>query len=403
MQSVPPSQPAGGLQRQPPRKTFTIDKVDAQYRDPSTFLRVAIPAIQRALGVPFKKAAPVEHTASIVLEVFGETEIAAVQQKVGLLGDDCFVGGARLRPSGVPVSETAVARLDNTSKTVVFKGLQRKTSMDDLKAALEKKGLKTTGAEWMTPVSQQFGFLKVTLDCAEKAKELATAGEIDLDGLDVTVEAYKQLRQARQCLNCFEFGHLAAACKNQVRCKNCGVKGHSHRDCKTPSVRTCFNCGEKHSVAWAGCAVAKQANAALNTPRSIPTPPTATYVAAPPPATNPWQNTASGPPVQAPVQVPTATPSAPEFDALTEMVAKEALRSFYKTDSFSTLSSVEIGDELNKLLAEAASLGLDDSVINRIRKIIISAKVCLERIDLLAEKKVSSRAGRKSPQSLPKI
>lgn len=55
-----------------------------------------------------------------------------------------------------------------------------------------------------------------------------------------------------QCFKCLRFGHIAARCRGQTRCKICAGP-HNHKDCTTRRERKCGNCNGPHAATYGGC------------------------------------------------------------------------------------------------------------------------------------------------------
>ena len=74
-----------------------------------------------------------------------------------------------------------------------------------------------------------------------------------------------------QCIRCCQFGHSSYVCnsENQV-CSIC-AGNHCFKQCPTPTVRKCPNCGLPHSANWGGCPVRKQAaQTIINSIKAVP-------------------------------------------------------------------------------------------------------------------------------------
>ena len=68
--------------------------------------------------------------------------------------------------------------------------------------------------------------------------------------LRFTVKVY--IPMPVRCFKCQRFGHIAAKCRSNLRCGNCG-ENHDTKECVPESSTKCCNCGENHKASSKEC------------------------------------------------------------------------------------------------------------------------------------------------------
>ena len=107
---------------------------------------------------------------------------------------------------------------------------------------------------WIKPVdkrkpNQQTAYLLAKFSNPERANAVI------LNGLTVwgrKINAWRNLKEARRCNKCHQFGHLAANCTNPQRCGTCGAEDHATTECTEPEgiAWYCVNCKEYGHASW---------------------------------------------------------------------------------------------------------------------------------------------------------
>ena len=73
----------------------------------------------------------------------------------------------------------------------------------------------------------------------------------------------KYVPEVLRCHKCQQFGHVQKYCKNTIKCVRCGGS-HSFENCPKKEEPVCFRCKEKHSAAYKGCKMYKEAKSILS-------------------------------------------------------------------------------------------------------------------------------------------
>lgn len=285
-----PYRPNNAAKRSP-RKKFVIDRLSADFKN--NYKKLINEFRDVFPGVIIQNANYTLHK-GIYFEVFDPKQWAILEGRLGALPPNKFGGNARLRLAGEPISERSKIEIETNKKIIVVKSLCRAITDDDLKSALTEANVNFTDLHWMTPDSQKYGLLKLTLSSADDAENLCRNG-IMFACQKLYCVPYYQAPRPIQCHKCWSFGHHAEDCPNLDICKKCGLQ-HRYSECpikgkNAPNCK-CPNCGGNHSASWAGCPKYQAASQTFGKPpTSRPPPRTATRRAihdAPPPKTNAW-------------------------------------------------------------------------------------------------------------------
>jgi hypothetical protein len=87
--------------------------------------------------------------------------------------------------------------------------------------------------------------VKVTCESAADRKKLTEIG-VGIGFQRYKVAEFKHQRSVLQCYRCQTFGHVASACSNEEKCRNCG-ESHNSKDCTTDTP-VCANCSGPHAA-----------------------------------------------------------------------------------------------------------------------------------------------------------
>ena len=134
-------------------------------------------------------------------------------------------------------------------------------------------GLRIVRVSWSAKAIRErkiYSSLRLEIATAEMANSLVSEGMIEDYELKVCERSLKECRII-QCFNCWEYGHIAKACRHQTRCGHCAY-AHETNFCDVqdePAASRCAACGATGHKAWsARCEIRraekKKSETALN-------------------------------------------------------------------------------------------------------------------------------------------
>ena len=152
-------------------------------------------------------------------------------------------------PNGLSLRETKAASKPkgDTKLHVVVVGVNPRLSEDDLQddtGRICKRILSTKQGGTAT--------WKIKVQCFDEADRLGLLKTGLLIGYQkYKATAYVGLKPALQCYKCLAFGHVAAVCKGDQKCRKCGGD-HDGKDCESED-KQCANCTGNHEASDFRC------------------------------------------------------------------------------------------------------------------------------------------------------
>ena len=127
---------------------------------------------------------------------------------------------------------------------------------DELKQAIESKNIKTQGLRRLTNAKGRETTLIIFKVDNELQANLLKKNGVMYNNLKYHINEYVKRKEPSRCVNCQQFGHHSARCRNTKVCVRCSGKNCEPKNCQS-NIKKCVNCGEPHSAAYKGCTVYK--------------------------------------------------------------------------------------------------------------------------------------------------